>query len=66
MTKIYGIKAAHAVISDNYRIGKTDEGAIDEALSILRSEYDKLIEHWPVGKKANFHLVLTVDYPRDS
>ena len=63
-TKIPGIQAKHAIISDNCRQLRGDEGAIDEALDRLKQEYVKLMEHWPLGKEVKFHVVLTVDYPR--
>ena len=65
-TKVPGITAVHAVISDACR-GKGDITAFDEACERLGAEYRKLVTGpWPKGKGAKFHLVLTVDYsPKD-
>lgn len=64
LTKLPGIKVRHAMISDVCRENKTDEGAIDEALVRLKESYMDTIRHWPIGKEAEFHVVLTVEYPR--
>lgn len=63
-TTVPGIKAQHAVISDDCRLNRGNRGAVDEAIARVRVEYESLLEHWPIGKEAKFHLVLTVDYPR--
>ena len=60
-TRIPGIKALHAVISDNCRIARGQEGAIDEALLRLRESYMEIVDAWPTGKGTNFHLILTVE-----
>jgi len=63
-TKVPGIKAAHAVITENCRVVQGgDVEAFDEASRRLRGEYEQLLDAWPQGKGASFHLVLTVDYP---
>ncbi len=63
-SKVPGIKAAHAIISTNCRAMRGDIGAYDEAVLRLRSDYEKLLSHWPREKGAKFHVVLTVEYPR--
>ena len=64
-TKIPGIKASHAIITDECRQNRHDIGAFFEASDRVRAEYTKLMHDWPIGKGAEFHLVLTVDYPRN-
>ena len=59
---IPGIKAKHAIISDECRINKSDGGAFEEAVAHLREEYKNLLHHWPTGKRAKFHVVLTVEH----
>lgn len=64
-SKVPGIKAAHAIISTACREGRGDVGAYDEAAARLRSEYEKLLKHWPREKGAKFHIALTVEYQCD-
>ncbi len=62
-TKIPGIKARHAFVTDDCRRGRTDAGAVDEALDRLRAEATELLKSWDQGKGARFHFVLTVERP---
>ncbi len=62
-TKIPGIKAKHAIISDACR-KKGDVMAFDEVSDRLFAEYIKLARGaWKPGQDAKFHFVLTVEYP---
>ncbi len=61
--QVDGIKTAHAVISDTCRSNKGEDQVIDEALEVLRAAYMKTFPSWARGKGAEFHVVLTVDYP---
>lgn len=66
MSKVPGITACHAVISDTCRL-KGDDVAFEEAIELLRREYKSLTtKHWPHGTQAKFHFVLSVDYPKDT
>jgi len=63
--RVPGIMALHAIITKQCRLNRTDEGAVDEALARIKSEYVKLMESWPVeGKPVQFHVALTVEYKR--
>ncbi len=64
MTTVPGIKVRQLGISDASRQGRGDEGAIDDALAKLKERYTNLLRNWPIGKRAEFHVVLTMDYPR--
>ncbi len=63
-TRIPGIKAQHAIITDQCRVNKGDEAAIDEALGRLHHEYmQPATVPANMGKGVNFHVVLTVERP---
>lgn len=64
-SKLPGIKARHAVISDLCRSGKGDEGAIDEALARLRETYLECVAGWAREGRAGvkYHVALTVERP---
>ena len=57
-----GIKSKHAIVSDACREKWGDIGALNEAIRHIRAEYVRLLKHWPLGKDAKFHLVLSVEY----
>jgi len=59
-TTIPGTKAAHAWVTDQCRVGRTDAGARDEALRRLSDEFDKCAKGHPLGRDTRFHFVLTV------
>lgn len=61
MTEVPGIKAQHAIITDECRAGRGEEGAIDEALARIRAEYLLCVPPWRGTRGVNFHVVLTVD-----
>ena len=65
MSRIPGIPAKHAIISDDCRRGRGDDGAIDEAIRRMREAYDQLMKCWPVGRGTKFHVVLTVECDRN-
>lgn len=62
-TRIPGIKAQHAMITDQCRVNRGDIGAIDEALARLRVAAINCLPGWPTDQGVNFHLVLTVERP---
>ena len=61
-TRLPGIKAIHAIITDNCRTLRTDEGAIDEALARIRAEALSCMGA-PGNAKPDvrYHLILTVE-----
>ena len=59
-SRIPGIKAKHAIITPGCRSGRGVEGAIDEALHLIREEYLSCIN--PSTEKTNFHVVLTTEH----
>lgn len=60
-TPIPGIAAITCVISNECREGRGDQGAIDEALSRLRSTMVDTLNRWPKTKGATFFVAFTVD-----
>lgn len=62
---IPGLKAVHAIITDECRENRTDEGAINEALRRVREEFLACAPAWPLGKNTKFHIVLTVERNED-
>lgn len=64
MTEIPGTKTKHAIISDDCRTGRGEDGAFEEAVSRLRDEYKALCNGWPVGTKSLMHVVLTLERPQ--
>lgn len=61
MTKIPGIKAKHAVITDECRVNRGDIGAFGEAQERLMVEYLELMRLRNAEKGVNYHLVLVVE-----
>jgi hypothetical protein len=59
-TRVPGISAQHAIVSDACRTNRGDEGAIDEALARLRAEAMACMPGWS-QRGARFHFVLTVE-----
>ncbi|MCR4341661.1 MAG: hypothetical protein NUW01_17435 [Gemmatimonadaceae bacterium] len=65
MTHIPGTPCRHTVVNDDCRL-RGDTAALEEAFDQLRREYQKLTgKHYPRGKGARFHVVLTVEEPED-
>lgn len=62
-TTLPGLKAKHAIVTDQCRTNRTDAGAVDEALSRLRSEALECMANWPQGVGAQFHFALTLERP---
>jgi hypothetical protein len=62
-SRIPGITTKHAVIRDGCRTGRGEMEAFNEAVARIREEYVALCRGWPVGKGAQFHLVLTLEKP---
>ena len=63
MTRVRGLKALHAIITDACRQGRGNEGAIDEALRRIRQEYLACVAAWPLNRGVKFNVVLTVEAP---
>jgi hypothetical protein len=63
MTQVPGLKAKHAIITDQCRLNRTDEGAVDEALRRVRQEALECMAGWPTGAGAQFHIALTIERP---
>ena len=61
MFETKGIKAVHAIITDECRTNRGDVEAGKEAISRLATEYDSLIKWHKVGKDVKFHLILAVE-----
>jgi len=59
-TTVPGLQARHARISKTCRDNRTALGAFDQAVEVLRAEYEQLVRLKP-NADAHFHLVLTVD-----
>lgn len=62
-TKIPGIKARHAIVTDQCRGNRGDEGAVDEALARLREEALSCFEGWRGKPGVQWHFVLTMEAP---
>lgn len=60
MSKIPGITAAQAAITDVCRANRGDDGAFDEAVSRLRQQYDDIVGHRRDESGVEYHLVLSV------
>lgn len=65
ITKIPGIKAQHAIITDNCRNIHGTDGAFVEAIERLKKNYDNCVEGWDEQKVkgVNYHLVLVIQRP---
>lgn len=63
MSHLPGLKALHAIISDDCRRNRGDEGAIDEALRRVREEYLACVRSWHPHKGVKFNVLLTVEAP---
>ena len=61
--EVPGMQAIHAVISDDCRKGRGDNGAIEEALDRARKELRACMGGWQQGRGAKFHVVVTVERP---
>ena len=60
MSAVPGLNARHAIITPVCRANKTDMGAFDEAVELMRSEYLNCLK----GRGedgAQYHLVLSVE-----
>lgn len=55
------MKAKHAIITDECRTNRGDEGAIDEALRRLREEFLVLATIWPIGQGTRFNVILDLE-----
>jgi hypothetical protein len=63
--KVEGIKAVHAIITDECRKNKGEFDAIVEATNRITTEYvDFLVKTHPIGKGVKFHVVLSVEEGR--
>ncbi len=61
MQKVPGIKAHHAIITDNCRrVQGGDSAAFDEAVRRTKVEYDRAVTGRAAQKGVEYHLVLTV------
>ncbi len=63
-TDIPGIKAKHAIITDECRENKGDMLAIEEALDRIREEYFSIVNHRDDNDACDlvdYHVVLVVD-----
>lgn len=56
------VKKKHLIINDDVRMGKTERGAFESMVSLLREGYINLLDDWPVGRGARFHVELHVEY----
>ncbi|KKN53492.1 hypothetical protein LCGC14_0601890 [marine sediment metagenome] len=59
MSNIPGIKCKHTIITPNCRTSG-DMVAFNKAVAVLRTGYHNALD-FKANKKANFHLVLTVE-----
>lgn len=57
-SQMSGTKLAHAIITRECRANRGDEGAIDEALARVRTEYLACVAN---PKIERFHVTLTVE-----
>lgn len=53
--------AKHAIITDECRVNRTDEGAIKEALQRILDEYMACVGAWPLGEGTKFHVKLEIE-----
>lgn len=53
------ITAQHAIITPTCRRNKGDAGALNEAFSRLRKQYEQSVEGW--GDRANYHIKLEIE-----
>lgn len=56
-----GIKAHHAIITDECRANRGDVEAFSEAIARVWPEYLESIKAFPIGAGAKYHLVLSVE-----
>lgn len=62
-TKVPGVKAQHAIISDACRQTWGDFLAFEIAVERLRETYQELTAGWELGKGAQIHLAITLERP---
>ncbi len=60
-TELLGIKAMHRIISDTCR--DRNGGELAEVIAEAAIAIGELYKHWPKGKGAKIHVVVTVEYP---
>ena len=53
--------AKHAIITDECRRNRTDDGAIKEAVERILREYHECAPHWPIGNGTKFHVKLEIE-----
>jgi hypothetical protein len=63
VTKVEGICAKHAIITDVCRRNRGDEDAVEEALLRARNALSLAMKGWDVGRGVKFHVVVTVERP---
>ena len=56
------VKKKHLIINDDVRSVNTNRGAFEDMTKLLRREYVSLLDDWPIGKGAEFHVELHVEY----
>lgn len=60
-TYLPGLKSEHAIISSACREEHGDAKAAEIAIGRAHRELTQLLELWPVGQGATFHVLVTVD-----
>jgi hypothetical protein len=63
MTEMPGSPVAHAIITEECRRNRTDEGAWDEAVARAKAEFDAIVEGWRGRPQPTLHLVLMMERP---
>ena len=64
-THVPGLCAVHAVVTDDCRRNRGDEGAADEALARADRALRSALRGWDRDRGATFHVVVTVERPED-
>lgn len=58
-----GQLAEHRFITDDCRAGKTDDGALAEALASMEAKAREVLSRWPADRGMRLHFVLCVERP---
>ncbi len=65
MENVSGIKAVHAIITDECRSNRGNVEAGKAAVGRVATELDALYSCHAIGKGVKFHVVLTVEIPQE-
>jgi hypothetical protein len=63
MLTMPGMQAMHAIVSDECRKGRGDDGVIDEVVRRLSESMRATLKGWDLGRGVKIHVGMTVERP---